>query len=366
MTLRACLIGALAMAAFALFAAPSAHAAPGLVAGSCSVHGADVDCGAWHDAPVTLSWSWSAGATQTMGCDVRTFSSDTPPAGTGVTCTVWWGADFAGKTETVRVDTTPPAVTSATAARGPDQGGWYNQPVAFVFHGSDATSGIASCDTVTFAGPDGSPTAVTGGCTDLAGNRGLASFPLFYDDTSPPPPSVNESVGNRSVTLSWAMPPGATSVSVDRVAGAKAAKVIYRGTGNRFTDRHLRNGVRYRYTITVFDQAGNTTVKRVTATPTSSPFRPLGGTVVQTPPRLTWKRARGADYYNVQLFRRGKKLLSAWPHGAHLQLRQSWKYRGRQRHLKPGLYRWYVWPGYGKRAAHSYGERLGGSSFRVR
>jgi len=365
MRLRGSLLVGCAVAAVAL-PAPGAHAA-GVVSASCSIQNAGaVDCGTWHSAPVTLSWGWTPGATQTMGCDVRTFSSDTPPPGAGVTCTVWWGSDFAGKTATVRVDTTPPVVGSATPVRGPDHDGWYNKPVSFRFSGADATSGIASCDSVTYAGPDGSPAGVAGGCTDLAGNRGLASFPLFFDDTPPAPATVEEAPGNRSIRLSWVAPADAAAVRVIRMTNAAASKVIYRGKANHVTDRRLRNGARYHYAITVFDQANNSTVTNVSATPTSLPLRPLPGTPVQAPPRLTWKRTRGADYYNVQLFRGRHKMLSAWPHGAHLQLRSSWRYRGRTRHLKPGRYRWYVWPGFGNRAAHAYGPRLGGSSFRVR
>jgi hypothetical protein len=88
--------------------------------------------------------------------------------------------------------------------------------------------------------------------------------------------------------------------------------------------------------------------------------------MVHAPPRLTWRTVRGGDYYNVQLLKGGQKVLSAWPHGAHLQLRPSWKYRGKRKRLAPGVYHWYVWPGYGLRSARRYGPRLGGSSFQVR
>ena len=143
-------------------------------------------------------------------------------------------------------------------------------------------------------------------------------------------------------------------------------KAIYSGHGRAATDRHLRNGVRYHYSLAVFDQAGNATTTRVSAIPTASKLRPISGTVVHAPPRLTWRAARGAGYYNVQLFKGGQKILSAWPHGNHLQLRQAWKYQGKRRRLGPGVYNWYVWPGYGLRSAQRYGPRLGGSRFEVR
>lgn len=370
MRLRGVVLGGLVIAVFAL---PAAKANANSVAPWCtSANVGQVACAGWHSRPVTVHWTWDpppGTEDGTDGCDTQTVSQDTPPPGVSLRCTVTWGTQGAFSVATVLVDTTPPVVGSATPVRGPDHDGWYNKPAVFRFSGADATSGIASCDSVTYAGPDGSPAGVTGGCTDLAGNRGLASFPLFFDDTPPAPATVQEAPGNRSIRLSWVAPPDAATVRVARSApatGARASKVIYRGTGSRLTDRHLKNGVRYRYAITVFDQAGNSTVSNLSATPTSLSLRPLPGTLVQAPPRLTWKRTRGADYYNVQLFRGKHKVLSAWPHGPHLQLKQAWKYHGRVRRLKPGLYRWYVWPGFGNRAAHRYGGRLGGSSFRVR
>jgi hypothetical protein len=66
----------------------------------------------------------------------------------------------------------------------------------------------------------------------------------------------------------------------------------------------------------------------------------------------------GATYYNVQLFRGKKKILSRWPKSTHLQLPARWTFNGRVMRLTPGSYRWYVWPGFGKRAAKRYGRLL--------
>jgi hypothetical protein len=314
MTLRSSVVAALALAAFAL-PAGSAHAntvTPGCTLADLS----PVQCDVWHSGAVTLRWTWDPDLeTGTTGCATQTFTQDTPASGDSVTCTVHWGVDFAGATAIVRLDGTPPLVTSATPARPPDHNGWYNHPVAFTFHGSDATSGVAACDTVSYAGPDGPHAAVLGGCTDFAGNHGVAPFPLAYDNTSPAPARVREAPGNRAIRLTWVAPPDAARVRVMRFrnSSAKKPKTIYQGSGTRVTDRGLRNGVRYHYTVTVFDQAGNGTTRHVGARPTASPLRPVSGTVVRTPPRLHWRRVRGADYYNVQLLLRGRKILSAWP-----------------------------------------------------
>ena len=58
-------------------------------------------------------------------------------------------------------------------------------------------------------------------------------------------------------------------------------------------------------------------------------------------------------------------MLSAWPRRASLQLKQEWRFRGKRRRMKPGEYRWYVWPGDGPRSANRYGARIGRRSFTV-
>ena len=59
------------------------------------------------------------------------------------------------------------------------------------------------------------------------------------------------------------------------------------------------------------------------------------------------------------------KILSAWPTARTLSLKRTWKYNGKRYTLTNGLYRWYVWPGFGARANVKYGEMLGFSTFRI-
>jgi hypothetical protein len=75
---------------------------------------------------------------------------------------------------------------------------------------------------------------------------------------------------------------------------------------------------------------------------------------------------RGAHYYNVQLFRKGRKILSVWPTRTRYQLKRRWTYQGKLRRLIPGKYRWLVWPGFGPRSKADYGRRMGPSTFHVR
>lgn len=102
------------------------------------------------------------------------------------------------------------------------------------------------------------------------------------------------------------------------------------------------------------------TVRRSTAL-----LAPLAGARVFAPPMLRWRAVPKARFYNVQLYRKGSKILSFWPSRARLRMTRSWQYQGRTFRLKPGVYTWYVWPGFGTLASPRYGKLLGQSSFRV-
>ena len=93
---------------------------------------------------------------------------------------------------------------------------------------------------------------------------------------------------------------------------------------------------------------------------------PRNGQVVRSAPVLRWTPVRKATFYNVQLYYRGAKVLSAWPQRARQALKRQWSYSGRAYGLGKGVYSWYVWPGFGPRAKGRYGQLLGQGSFRVR
>ena len=60
---------------------------------------------------------------------------------------------------------------------------------AATFHvtttGDDGASGVASCTSGTYSGPDGGDVTVSGSCTDNAGNTGSTSLKIKYDATAP-------------------------------------------------------------------------------------------------------------------------------------------------------------------------------------
>jgi hypothetical protein len=70
----------------------------------------------------------------------------------------------------IKIDADPPTGVSAAAGRTPDHNGWYNHTVGVTWSGSDATSGIASCTSISYSGPDSGTATANGTCTDQAGN----------------------------------------------------------------------------------------------------------------------------------------------------------------------------------------------------
>jgi len=164
---------------------------------------------------VVLHWALSDPTSQiasTSGCELAV-RIDGPTTGTTKTCTATLidNSQISVTTSPIKVDATPPANVSAAAARGTDQNGWYNHAVGISWTGSDATSGIASCTSITYSGPDSGAATANGTCTDQAGNSSaVVSFPLKFDDTAP---AVTASAGrtadvngwyNHPVTINWA------------------------------------------------------------------------------------------------------------------------------------------------------------------
>ncbi len=349
----AVLLVALGLAAVA---APSAAAAPPPLAFACS--SAPTDCSGWFRGPVKLSWDWNdIAASPTAGnCAEQLFSADTP--GVRVLCEVTDDAsgEYTGLPVTIRVDQTAPAV-APVPERAPDHGGWFNHPVRVGFSGVDATSGVASCTSAVYGGPDGEGIQLAGSCGDVAGNTGTGAFTLAYDATPPAPPGVRVLPGDRTLKLSWPPAAGASAVEVRRITGDGSPALVFSGPGGRFTHRGLRNGRRVRYLVASVDQAGNRAYGRASGVPTSGPLlSPARGARLGAAPRLLWEPVRRARYYNVQLYRDGQKLMTRWPRRPSFQLPE----------LRPGRYLWFVFPGFGERSERRYGRLLGRSGFRIR
>lgn len=280
---------ALALAALAVAAAggiQGASAAGGpLVFWSCSP-GPD-DCSGWFRSDVTISWSHASSLTGS--CPSTTVNSDT--TGTTVTCVLQAGSSTVTTSVTISRDATPPAVTSAGAARPPDVNGWYNHPVAINFGGEDGTSGVSSCVFTNYTGPDSATATIKGSCTDNAGNTGGGmDFTFKYDGT---PPKVTGATPTRKPDANgWFNHPvdfhftGEDPVS--GVAGCSSAS--YKGPDSKAAT----------VTGTCQDNAGNTSAPtpmtfRYDSTPPAFPR--LTSAVRNGQVHLSWKA--GADVKTV-------------------------------------------------------------------
>jgi hypothetical protein len=334
------------------------------------------DSGNWYNHPVDFSATGSDNLSGIASC-----SSGTIPGSTAASCT-----DAAGNSASANVgvnyDASGPSIDSITFDRPPDSDGWYNHPVQVVFHGSDGGSGIAGCSATTYAGPDTSSTTVNGNCRDNAGNSTGGTSPAFkYDSTPPTLTNVGTDWDDGTATLSWTASSDTKTIEVDRAPGKDGApsSPVYQGSASSFQDSGLQNKVKYTYTITGFDDAGNKAVDTVSIIPGAKLYSPARGSNVVSPPLLAWRPFSGATYYNVQLyfgvgnaFRRvasvdvsGRKVLSVWPLKTHYRLKKAWKWNKKKHSLARGHYRWYVYPGLGKRSANKYGPLIGSSDFYV-
>jgi hypothetical protein len=241
-------------------------------------------------------------------------------------------------------------------------------------------------------------TVVTFTARDASGNTSsaqaqLAVLPMPEPGTPPPPlppPSdrtppddVTNLVvtsGDRVVTLTWANPKAPdfdhTEISRSTTAVGAEPEVVYRGNATSFRDKGVQNGVEYRYIVKAVDKAGNDSagVVAVAFPKASGLLAPKAGARVKSVVKFKWKKVKSAKYYNLQAFYGGTrvfaatadaKVLSAWPKKPSFVLKKTWKYAGRTRTLKPGVYTWYVWPGFGPRTAAEYGELIGSRSFTV-
>jgi hypothetical protein len=289
------------------------------------------------------------------------------------------------------VDSTAPVLTipAPIALTAPASGLPATDPaLARFLAGATAEDMVDSRPTVRHDAPAVFPrgqTTVTFVATDFVGNWeiGKSSVTLTAQPLAAPPPAAVDRIppanvsalraerGNARVRLRWRRPP---SPDFDRVeilrsenqVGAAQTRV-FAGSQTTFLDRALVNGTAYRYVVVSYDRTGNRSAGvAIVATPKATMLlRPLEGARISGAPTLTWSRARGATYYNLQLYRGVHKALTLWLKPTSFKLKRQWTFAGRRERLRPGFYRWYVWPGIGEPALGNYGPMLGESSFTI-
>jgi len=431
-------IALVAMVGWAI--APAAVGAASTPVPACNGGG----CGGWFRSNVTVTWSYDgAGVTSAPGCGATTVTDDT--GGATITCTVYAGTAFFGNSVTVQKDSSPPGV-DASLARSPDSNGWYTSPVGVSFSGDGGPSGISSCTSGTYSGPDSADAKVTGSCTDGAGNTGSTTVSIHYDGAAPTvtpqverPPDVDgwynhpvkvaytgqdagsgvtecsppvtysgpdgnpaklvgqcrDAVGHlsdpvtvelrydhtkpvrpvvkarrtaRGISVSWTAPADVVRTVVERSPGGKGKKpaVVFSGKGLRLVDRTAHSPSRYWYEVRVYDQAGNVASRTLAVKPSGGILLPVGGAVLHKAPLVRWVPVARARFYNVQLWRGGKKLLTTWPSETRFRLSDTWNFSGRKQHLQNGKYQVFVWPAFGTLASPRYGKLVGRADFVVK
>jgi hypothetical protein len=316
------------------------------------------DAGDWYNHAVDIAFS---GTDAVSGVDTCTSASYSGPDN-GSALVSGSCRDKAGNTASatfaLHYDSTPPSITGGTPDRAPDASGWYNHRLVVTFAGTDATSGVASCDAPAYDKPDDRATTVTGRCRDNAGNLSPpASFAFKFDSTPPRVSGLALSSLDRTIALTWKASTDVATIKIVRTGGGSSAPVaIYDGKRTTaFNDKSVRNGDRYSYALTASDAAGNEATLKGLATPSAPLLAPRKAARVSGGATLRWRALPKASYYNVQLWLGGKKVLTTWPTGTSFRLP----------HLRPGRYTWLVWPGLGPRSQHRYGALIGKSTFVV-
>jgi hypothetical protein len=146
----------------------------------------DPDSNGWYNHAVQITFSGEDATSGIASCtDVSYSGPDSASASVSGSCTDQAGNQSASTSVALQYDATAPTNVVATTDRAPNGAGWYNAPVTFTFSGDDATSGIATCDPVTYSGPDSAATTVSGACMDVAGNSTTVTTTIAYDATAP-------------------------------------------------------------------------------------------------------------------------------------------------------------------------------------
>lgn len=148
--------------ALAAVLAPAAGAAGPAV--SYAVSSGTAGDNGWYRSDVVAQITVQ-GATDSTCTPVKTFRTSAD----SLDCTATGGASTVQFHLQFKIDKDAPSVTGASADRGADRNGWYNHPLSVQFSGSDATSGIASCATVPYGGPDTASASVSGTCRERPG-----------------------------------------------------------------------------------------------------------------------------------------------------------------------------------------------------
>jgi hypothetical protein len=304
-------------------------------------------------------------------------------AGNTTTATYDWTIDT--KPPTVTITSQPAATTSETTA-------------TFTFDVDETAAAACSLDGSAFAAC-GSPVSYSDlapgshsfavQAVDAAGNTGSPAVyewsisPLTVVEVPPvvqqPPTVVPDTTAPDTVDpieyfvayhyleLTWTRPPDGdfSHVTVFRRTSAGGRVAVYSGPATRYLDASFNNALDYRYDVISYDATGNASPSVTVAISSSTLLAsPRPGARVRRPPTLAWASISRARFYNVQLFRNGRKVMSTWPRRSRVHLAPRWHYAKHAYALTRGRYDWYVWPAFRSGGSIRYGPAIGHSFFR--
>src|ERR1700752_760110 len=141
----------------------------------------------WNNSNVTVSFSGSDALSDIDSCDAAVvLSGEGAGQSASGTCTDKAGNVSAPATASgINIDKTAPSV-SASASPAPNANGWNKTDVTVSFNGTDALSGIASCDAAVVLSGEGADQSASGSCSDKAGNTASATASnIDIDKTAP-------------------------------------------------------------------------------------------------------------------------------------------------------------------------------------
>ncbi|HET6173702.1 MAG TPA: hypothetical protein VFD90_13895 [Gaiellales bacterium] len=194
-----------------------------------------------------------------------------------------------------------------------------------------------------------------------AGDKGAPGAPTKLAVLQPRSRKRTRSI---PLTLRWVNPAVQDLARVVVILNLKHAprstgdgSVVYSGLGTSaaFTLRPGKSGYVALY---AYDRSGNVSrpARHTVSLAGLIPLRPLTGSRVTAPPLLSWTAKSGTAYYNVQIFRNGKRIVVGWPSAA--------SYRMPAKLLESGIYTWFVWPAIRHGSAPpTFGDLIGRATF---
>jgi hypothetical protein len=272
------------------------------------------------------------------------------------------------------VDTVGPSFTSVPANQTLEQIIAAGTPFPYAVTAADALDPSPDVDCSPAPGstfPRGT-TVVECTATDWAGHTAEETFTVKVANTIAPAtvPNFSAKGENGRVRLRWSRPTDwdFVRVVISRAAHGKSnwRRVFRSSTARSFVDRDVTNDRLYDYRAVSVDIAGNTSPRVIRTARPSAFLAPAWGAELSGPPVLRWAAKSSARYYNVQLWRSNRKILSRWPTRARYALPSTWGFKGSRYTLEPGTYFAYAWPGFGPKSAGRYGKLIGWTKFIVR